>query len=277
MAAAPPALSSAQITHLAKLLDGPTGGELRRELVELRLPMGTESTKWRMLRESFELAQRRDGHSGSVLRFVKQALDPAHELAAGSLSGLRTSINEILLLSGLELLDDGRLVPRRASRTADDARARADALRAKLTARRVHPDVLRYCRAELLGRNYFHAVLEASKSVSAKIRTKTGLQSDGAQLVDEAFTLKNNLPPLAFNSLQTPSERSAHSGYAHFARGVVGAFRNPTAHDAKIEFSLTEEDALDMLATISMVHRRLDDATITPAAPGYATLRASGS
>jgi hypothetical protein len=62
-----------------------------------------------------------------------------------------------------------------------------------------------------------------------------------------------------------------------FARGVVGAFRNPTAHDAKIEFSLTEEDALDMLATISMVHRRLDDATITPAAPGYATLRARGS
>ena len=32
-----------------------------------------------------------------------------------------------------------------------------------------------------------------------------------------------------------------------------------------------------MLATISMVHRRLDDATITPAAPGYATLRARGS
>ena len=82
---------------------------------------------------------------------------------------------------------------------------------------------------------------------------------------------------MAFNSLQTPSERSAHSGYAHFARGVVGAFRNPTAREAKIEFSLTEEDALDMLATISMVHRRLGDATITPAAPGYATLRASGS
>jgi hypothetical protein len=32
-----------------------------------------------------------------------------------------------------------------------------------------------------------------------------------------------------------------------------------------------------MLATISMVQRRLDGATITPAAPGSATLRASGS
>lgn len=277
MAAAPPTLTSAQLTRLAHLLDGPTGSELRRELAELRLPIGEESTKWRMLRESFELAQRRDGHGGSVLRFVKQSLDPAHELASGGLAGLRTSVNEILLLSGLELLDDGRLVPRSASRTADDARDRADALRAKLRARRVHPDVLRYCRAELVERNYFHAVLEASKSVSAKIRAKTGLQSDGAQLVDDAFSLKHNLPPLAFNSLQTASERSAHAGYAHFARGVVGAFRNPTAHDAKIEFPLTEEDTLDMLATISMVHRRLDDATITPAAPGYASLRATGS
>jgi uncharacterized protein (TIGR02391 family) len=149
-------------------------------------------------------------------------------------------------------------------------------LRTKLAARHVHPDVVRFCRAELVQRNYFHAVLEASKSVSAKIRTMTGLTSDGAQLVDEAFTLKQNMPPLAFNSLQTVSERSAHSGYAHFARGVVGAFRNPTAHEPKVEFALTEEDALDMLATISMVHRRLDHATVTPAAPIYAKIRAAG-
>jgi uncharacterized protein (TIGR02391 family) len=272
-----PTLTSAQIRRLANLLDGPTGSELRRDLEELRLPVGTESTKWRMLRESFELAQRRDGHGGSVLRFVKQALDPANELAAGDLTGLRTSVNEVLLLSGLELLTDGRLVPRAVSRTADDARSRADTLRATLAARHVHPDVLRFCRAELVQGNYFHAVLEASKSVSAKIRALTGLESDGAKLVDEAFALTNNMPPLAFNSLQTTSERSAHSGYAHFARGVVAAFRNPMAHEAKVEFSLSEEDALDMLATISMVHRRLDKATVTPGAPAYAAARTPGA
>lgn len=277
MAKPPPSLSPAQITSLAHLLDDPTGSELRRDLEALRLPLGSESTKWRMLRESFELAQRRDGHGGSILRFVKQALDPAAELAAGDLGGLRTSVNEVLLLSGLELLPDGRLVPREASRTANDARARADALRTELRARRVHPDVLSFCRAELVQRNYFHAVLEASKSVSAKIRALTGLTSDGAQLVDEAFTVKQHMPPLAFNSLQTTSERSAHSGYAHFARGVVAAFRNPTAHEPKVEFALTKDDALDMLATISMLHRRLDQATITPAAPAYAQIRSTGT
>lgn len=266
-------LSAPQVTRLAHLLDDPTGGELRRDLTEARLPIGDESTKWRMLRESFELAQRRDASANGVLRFVKLALDPARELGAGDFRELRIAVNEILLLSGLELKDDGRLLPVAAARTADDARARADRLKSRLRARGVHVDVLRFCRAELLRRNYFHAVLEASKSVSAKIRDRTGLTTDGTELADQAFTLKNGMPPLAFNALQTPSQRSAHSGYAHFVRGVVGAFRNPTAHDPKVDFDLGEEDAIDMLATISMVHRRLDQAVTTLAAPAYAAAR----
>jgi uncharacterized protein (TIGR02391 family) len=230
-----------------------------------------------MLRESFELAQRRDGHGGSVLRFIQLALDPSRELDAGDFKELRVEVNQTLFLSGVELLPNGKLVPRQASATADDARSRADRLRQILRERHVHPDVLRYCRAELVQRNYFHAVLEAAKSVSAKIRERTGLTSDGVELVDAAFSLKNGMPPLAFNALVTNSEKSAHSGYAHFARGVVGAFRNPAAHDPKLEFPLTEDDAIDMLATISMVHRRLDRAVMTPAAPFYAASRAPGT
>jgi hypothetical protein len=118
------ALTSAQLTRLAELLDGPTGSELRRDLQEARLPLGVESTKWRMLRESFELGQRQSGSANPVLRFVKQALDPARELSAGDFTDLRAAVNEVLFLSGLELKPDGRLVPVRASRTADDARAR---------------------------------------------------------------------------------------------------------------------------------------------------------
>ena len=46
-----------------------------------------------------------------------------------------------------------------AASTVAEAQARADDLRAELTRRQVHPDVLRFCRAELLQQNYFHAVL----------------------------------------------------------------------------------------------------------------------
>lgn len=41
----------------------------------------------------------------------------------------------------------------------------------------MHPDVLAFCRAELLQQNYSHAVLEASNSVADKLRTMTGVTS----------------------------------------------------------------------------------------------------
>jgi len=63
----------------------------------------------------------------------------------------------------------------------------ASALRKALVERKVHADVLNFCRAELLVDNYFHAVFEAAKSIAEKLRQKTGLGSDGSQLVDEAL------------------------------------------------------------------------------------------
>ncbi len=70
----------------------------------------------------------------------------------------------------------------------------------------MHPDVLAFCRAELLQQNYFHAVLEASKSVSDKLRNLAGLTtggaSDGTRLVD-ATCFPAASPQIRFNDLGT--------------------------------------------------------------------------
>lgn len=279
---APPAeFDPATIEGLSQLLgEHYKGSTLTRLLTQAHVedPLGPGATKWKRLDEALNARQRRDGHGGAVAAFLHTALSPKRFAGARDLyDALRGDVNELLALEGLQVKDDGRLHRVPPARTLSEAEERADRLRARLRDRGVHHDVLRFCRAELVARNYFHAVLEASKSVSAKIRDRTGLDADGAELADQAFTLKQNMPPLAFNSLQTPSQRSAHSGYAHFVRGVVGAFRNPTAHEPKIEFPLSEEDALDMLATISMVHRQLDQAVVTPGAPAYAAMRAEAS
>ncbi len=42
-------------------------------------------------------------------------------------------------------------------------------------------------------RNYFHAVLEASKSVADKLRAKTGKDGDGSALVDATCSLNYGL------------------------------------------------------------------------------------
>jgi len=67
---------------------------------------------------------------------------------------------------------------------------------------------------------------------------------------------------LAVNSLATSSERSEQSGFANLVRGTFGMFRNPTAHEARINWPMTKVDAEDLLTLVSMIHRRLDAATM---------------
>jgi uncharacterized protein (TIGR02391 family) len=110
-------------------------------------------------------------------------------------------------------------------------------LRADLIKRGVHADVLRFCREELVAENYFHAVLEAVKSMLDKLRTLSGLSFDGMELIDKA--LCGNTPLLRINGMATVSERSEQSGFAHLLRGVVGMFRNTTAHEARILWQMT--------------------------------------
>ena len=61
-----------------------------------------------------------------------------------------------------------------------------------------------YCRYTL---NYFHAVLEAAKSIFDKLRRLTGLTDDGASLVDKA--LSGASPLLAINNLATEIGRAS--------------------------------------------------------------------
>jgi uncharacterized protein (TIGR02391 family) len=116
----------------------------------------------------------------------------------------------------------------------------------------------------LLADNYFHAVFEATKSVADKLRLKTGLSADGAELADQALAIgKQGHPRLAFNSLQTESEQSEQRGLTNIIKGAFGAFRNTAAHAPKIYWPIAEQDALDILTMLSLIHRRLDAAVRT--------------
>jgi len=131
-------------------------------------------------------------------------------------------------------------------------------MKAALDNRNVHSEVFKYCRAELIEENYFHAVLEGTKGVAERIRVLSGLTSDGADLVNEAFGIKN--PILALNPLLTESEKSEQKGFTSLLIGLFGTFRNPLAHAPRIIWPMTEQDSLDILTLISLVHRRLDGA-----------------
>jgi uncharacterized protein (TIGR02391 family) len=96
-----------------------------------------------------------------------------------------------------------------------------------LEIRNVRPDVLRFCREELFAENYFHAVLEAAKSVADKLRARSGVTDDGAALVDRA--LGGDSPTIATNALSTESEKSEQRGFVNLVKGTFGMFRPPRA------------------------------------------------
>lgn len=192
-----------------------------------------------------------------ILGFIRKAMRPARFARdAEKFEPLRRNLNRALAFSGLVVEANGELVESSKAQTLTEAQQRANDLRADLNIRGVHPDVIAFCREELLTDNYFHAVLEAVKSIGEKIRQKTGLTADGGTLID--LSLSGKPPMIAINSLKTESEISEQKGFANLIKGTFGMFRNPTAHEARVNWTMTKEDAEDLLSIVSMIHKRLD-------------------
>jgi len=268
-----PAIPSLDETHLQAVCDvlgdtglGLTGSEIGKHLHACNIPDPFPSqTKRHRLFEALVKKQRQDECANNIFAFIKRVLSPAlyHQNPIRH-AELVVLVNKPLSFSGYQISEAGEIIPVKATRTLSQAEERAGRLQAALQRRNVHADILKFCKAELIQQNYFHAVLEATKSVSQKIRDKTGLPGDGGELANRAFALgQTGIPFLAFNSLQTDTEKSEQSGLMNIFIGVFGAFRNVTAHGPKISWNMTEQDALDLLTTISLLHRRLDAAIRT--------------
>ena len=245
---------------------GLTGSEIGRLLAQCGIEdLMPGHTKRYRLYEALNRRQQQDRCGNNVVVFIQAAMNPARFVEhREQFDTLRGRLNEVLAFCGYTLAEDGKLRRTSPVRTLSEAEERVGRSRAELRRRGVHADVLRFCQAELLQENYFHAVLEATKSVAEKIRKRTGLTSDGVKLVDQAFGRgKARFPLLVFNTLQAETERSEHTGLMNLMKGLFGAFRNVTAHAPKIGWPINEQDALDLLTLVSLIHRRLDEAVLT--------------
>lgn len=246
--------------------DGLTGPEIGHLLRICGMSDPTpQITKRHRLHNAFAASQNSRGDRGAILAFVRKSMKPERHLRnPARFEPLRAKLNTALAFAGLVVSSSGELGSADHARTIEEAEHRAQDLRQDLIRRGVHEDVLRFCKSELLADDYFHAVLEAVKSVADKIRTRTGLTIDGSALVDRALT--GDPPMLAINSLRTDNEKSEQRGFANLVRGCFSMFRNPTAHAARIHWAMGKEDAEDLLSLASLIHRRLDSAHMPPRA-----------
>lgn len=256
--------SQSELEAIAKALadtsQGLAGSEIGHLLATLKMSDSTPTmTKWKRLHNAFVERQNNSQNRRAIVEFIRQAMKPErYTKEPERFETMRANLNVALAFSGIAVSPSGELSAVTRADTLTEAQRRADELRADLTRRGVHPDVLRFCRAELVADNYFHAVLEAAKSIADKLRTKSGLTEDGAPLVDAA--LCGSAPRVAINDLSTASQRSEQSGFANLIKGTFGMFRNPTAHEARVLWAMSKEDAEDLLSLASLIHRRLDAA-----------------
>jgi uncharacterized protein (TIGR02391 family) len=261
-----PCFDSAQLEAVCKVLGdtarGLKGQEIEHMLREVRAedPSPTQ-TKWIRLYNAFAATQNKHEVGNHVIQFINKAMAPARYAGAPeSFAWRRDNLNVALAFAGYAVNKHGQVVHSTRETTLDGARARAGKLRGILESRSTHSEVLKYCQAELLEENYFHAVLEAVKGVAQRLRDMTGLTCDGAELVNTALSVK--APLVSLNTLSTETELSEQKGIANLLVGVFGAIRNPTAHAPKIIWAMPEQDAVDVLGILSYVHRKLDAARV---------------
>jgi uncharacterized protein (TIGR02391 family) len=246
---------------LADTSRGLTGSEIGYLLRDCKLTdVSPVMTKWKRLFNALVEAQNKYQVGNHLIMFINRALDPVkYARDKDTFEWRRNELNVVLSFSGFCVREDGKVIHTNKETTLKGALARAGALKSKLDDRNAHPEIFKYCKAELLEENYFHAVLEAIKGVANRIRELSGLTSDGADLVNKAFSVK--APILAINSLSTETEQSEQKGFSNILIGIFGAIRNPTAHAPKIMWRISEQDALDIFSMISFIHRKLDITT----------------
>ncbi len=224
-----------------------------------------EKISWKRLFNALAKAQNEHHVGDHLITFVNHALNKAsYARNKEKFVWRRNELNVILSFSGFDISNEGKVV--RASVESNEsnlkeAYERSDTLREALENRGAHPEILMYCRAELLEENYFPVVLEAIKGVEKRIKSLSGLTTDGTGLVYTTFSAK--APVLALNSLKTKTEENEQLGFGNILVGIFGAVRNPTDNDPDITWPMAEQDALDILSLVSFVHRKLDGSVKT--------------
>lgn len=201
----------------------------------------------------------------NIYRFIENSLDPVNfssEEKRSKYQFLFQETNKVLLLNGLEIQDNGKIIETIKAETLDDVDIRIKSLEQKLSDRNIHEEVKKYCIKDYLRKDYFDAVFEAAKGVAQRVRDITGLSSDGGTLFQNAFSKKD--PYLYFNLLKNESEISEFTGLKELLESIFHLVRNPQAHTPKINWRIEEEKALDILTLISLAHKYLDQCQPVP-------------
>jgi len=227
---------------------------------DLHNPFTKLSTKWKRLNHSIIEKCNKEKSARPFFRIIEEILNPIsfqdnHE----EWYEAKRQVNFPLRFYGFELDDAGKIVKTMQTKTYSEAVSRSQNLLEKLEPYKIHSNVIKFCKPELLEKNYFHAIHEASKSTLNRIRDMNNYSADGAKLIERTFSTKNPSLIIRNNRLQSDKERNEYNALKHLLLTINFFYRNTTAHEAKIYNPKSETDAITALTLISKAHDLLDN------------------
>lgn len=125
-----------------------------------------------------------------------------------------------------------------------------------------HSEIIKHCRKFYGQGNYFHAVFEAAKVYNNLVKSKAQSAEDGTPLMHRVWDARNGV--LKVNSCTSETERNVQDGIKFLSAGLMSAIRNPTAHEPALQWSVDEQDAIDILSLVSFLLRQYDKAVYSP-------------
>ena len=240
---------------------GLSGSNIERRLQLIGVTYEPVGNKRDRLFNTLRNVQARQKCGNALGAFVARALSPSeHTEDPERFYQLQEQLNAKLAAYGYSISDGGKLQKTTKAETMQEVEVVAARLHTELKRRGTHPELLKYCEVEVLQESLFHAMVEAAKSVSDRIRRMVELTEDGADLFNAAFSFKN--PRIIINSLVTTSEQSAQRGFLNLLTGIHGHFRNPRAHSTRFGSEEDRQEMLEAFGLFSYVHGVLDRSTV---------------
>ena len=248
---------------IADIDPGITGSVIHRMLLQSQIEDISYNeqflAKRKKLFNAFADYQNKNQCANNIIQFIQNVLSPQRYVDNTDIfNKVKNEVNKQLAFEGLNIDDSNQIVSVAKASKISDVQIKVDGLKNKLIQQGAHQLVFSYCNAELLANNYFHSVLESSKGLVKRIQDIADVTYDGQNLMEKVF--KDENPILIINNFQSKSEKDEHRGFRNLLIGIVAMFRNPASHELKVEWDMSEQDALDILAMISYCHRRLDNA-----------------
>lgn len=242
------------------LAEQTTGDKITNMLSNLQmLPPDdiTNNTKWKRLYNAVAYAQN-NNREDTLIELTEYIMTPAnfYKKGAAEYNFVADKLNVIFAMCGLELNGAGKIIKVQVARSLSEAEQRTKGLKTALEPYDIHPQILVFCRPEILTDNYFHLVFEAAKCILTHLRTLSDSSLDGIQLIDYCFS--GNNPRILFNKLETNEEKDEYKGFQSLLRLIVHWYRNPQAHKSKILSYNTKEDTILALILMSKARRILD-------------------